>query len=135
MGLDLVHISRAMLEKPKYSAYAGLGRVASWRGIPLMALLIIAGTFAFIALVAGALMGPGGLLLGGLAIPILLFIRRMCETDDQALRILWLEVLCVLRRRSWRMFGRTLTLAPIRYGQHLSVYRRPFRKSPAQRAQ
>ncbi|MHA6896359.1 VirB3 family type IV secretion system protein [Ralstonia pseudosolanacearum] len=118
-----------------YSAYAGLGRVAMRWGIPLMPLLIVAGTFVLIALVAGALMGPGGLLFGGLAIPILLFMRRLCETDDQALRILWLEVLCVVRRRSWRMFGRTLTLAPIRYGQHLSVYRRPFRRPPSQRAQ
>ena len=124
-----------MTEKPKYSAYAGLGRVAMYWGVPLIPLLIVAGTFVFLALLAGVFMGPGGLLFGALAVPILLFIRRTCETDDQALRILWLEVLCILRRRSWRMFGRTLTLAPIRYGQHLSVYRRPFRKAPSERAQ
>lgn len=124
-----------MTEKPKYSAYAGLGRVAMFWGVPLIPLLIVMGVFVFIALLAGVLMGPGGLLFGGLAIPILLFLRKTCETDDQALRILWLEVLCVLRRRSWRMFGRTLTLAPIRYGRHLSTYRRPFRKPPSQRDQ
>jgi len=104
-------------------------------GVPLIPLLIVVGAFVFLALFAAAFMGPGGLLFGALAVPILLFLRKTCETDDQALRILWLEVLCVLRRRSWRMFGRTLTLAPIRYGQHLAVYRRPFRKAPAERAQ
>ena len=124
-----------MTEKPKYSAYAGLGRVAMYWGVPLIPLLLVVGFFVFVALIAGVFMGPGGLLFGGLSVPILLFLRKTCETDDQALRILWLEVLCVLRRRSWRMFGRTLTLAPIRYGQHLSVYRRPFRKAPAERAQ
>ena len=124
-----------MTEKPKYSAYAGLGRVAMYWGVPLIPLLLVVGFFVFVALIAGVFMGPGGLLFGGLSVPILLFLRKTCETDDQALRILWLEVLCVLRRRSWRMFGHTLTLAPIRYGQHLSVYRRPFRKAPSERAQ
>jgi len=99
-----------------------------------MTLLPVSVLFVLVGLLSGVFLGPGGLLLGGLAIPILLFVRKICETDDHALRILWLEVLCLRRRRAWRLFGQTLTLAPIRYGRDLLTYRRPFRKSFSQRA-
>ncbi|KWE97908.1 VirB3 family type IV secretion system protein [Burkholderia ubonensis] len=115
--------------KEKYSAYAGLGRVANWKGIPFMPLLLVA-VGSVVTAFAGALIlqSPGGLLFGALGIPVLLFFREICKTDDQALRILSLEIRCVLARRNWLKFGKTLTLAPIRYGRRLAVYRRPFRR-------
>jgi type IV secretion system protein VirB3 len=117
-----------MAGKTKYSAYAGLGRVAMVWGVPLMPLMIVGCASVFVALPAAVFLGPGGLLFATPGVPVVLFMRRMSETDDQALRILWLELRCVMRRRAWWMFGRTLTLAPIRYGRSLKVYRRPFRK-------
>ncbi|SMG61568.1 VirB3 family type IV secretion system protein [Paraburkholderia susongensis] len=118
-----------MAGKKKYSAYAGLARVASVYGVPLMPLLVVAVASLAVAMVGAAILGPGGLAFGALGLPVVLFFRQMCATDDQALRILWLEILCVLRRRNWLKFGKTLTLAPIRYGRSLAVYRRPFRKA------
>lgn len=120
-----------MAGKKKYSAYAGLGRVAMIWGVPLMPLMIVGCASVFTALSVAIFLGPGGLLFGGLGVPILLFLRQMCETDDQALRILWLELRCVMERRAWWLFGKTLTLAPIHYGRFLKVYRRPFRKQPS----
>ncbi|KVW77409.1 VirB3 family type IV secretion system protein [Burkholderia ubonensis] len=114
--------------KEKYSAYAGLGRVANIKGIPMMPLLVVAVGSVVTAFVGALIFGPGGLLFGALGIPVVLFFREICKTDDQALRIIGLEIVCVLRRRNWLKFGKTLTLAPIRYGRTLAVYRRPFKR-------
>ncbi|MBN3733174.1 VirB3 family type IV secretion system protein [Burkholderia sp. Tr-20390] len=114
--------------KEKYSAYAGLGRVANWKGVPMMPLLLVAVGSVVAAFVGALFFGPGGLSFGALGIPVVLFFREICKTDDQALRIIALEIRCVLARRNWLKFGKTLTLAPIRYGRTLAVYRRPFKR-------
>lgn len=117
-----------MSEKQLFPAYTGLSRVAMAAGVPLVPLVMVAGIFALLAVIAAAVMGPGGLLVGTAALPILFFIRQMCETDDQALRILGLEIMCWLHRAKCRLYGKCLTLAPIQYGSRLSTYRDAFRK-------
>ncbi|KGV74348.1 MULTISPECIES: VirB3 family type IV secretion system protein [Burkholderia] len=117
-----------MSEKKKYPSYAGLGRVAMYWGVPLIPLLIVVAGSIFCAFVATAFLGPGGLLFVTLGVPFLLYIREVCATDDQALRVLWLEIQCVFRRRNFGLFGKTLTLAPMKYGRLLELYRRPFRR-------
>jgi type IV secretion system protein VirB3 len=44
------------------------------------------------------------------------------------LRIVALEMRCWISRRLGSIFGNTLTLAPIKLGRRLAVYRQPFRK-------
>ncbi|BCF95411.1 VirB3 family type IV secretion system protein [Paraburkholderia largidicola] len=117
-----------MSEKKKYSAFNGLGRVAMVWGVPLMAVLCAAVPIVLVTVLLAAFFGPGGLLGFSLLIPILGLFKKMCETDDQALRILWLEVRCRMSRRMGHLFGNTLTLAPIKLGRRLVVYRQPFRK-------
>lgn len=98
-----------------YSAYPGLGRTAMWRGFPLIPALIVVGASVLIAVAGGLVFGPGGLLFGLPGVPVLFFFKEICRTDDQALRILGLELLCVLARRNTHCFGGTYTLLPMRY--------------------
>jgi type IV secretion system protein VirB3 len=118
-----------MSEKKKYSAYSGLGRVAMIWGIPLMPALCAFVPVVLLTVVAAGIFGPGGLLGFLLLVPVLGLFKKLCETDEQALRIVALEVRCWLSRRMATMFGNTLTLAPIKLGRRLAVYRQPFRKA------
>jgi len=118
-----------MREKVLYSAYNGLGRIAMIWGVPLMAVMWTAVPITLLTLFAAALFGPGGLLGFSLMVPILGLFKKMCETDEQALRILGLELRCWFSRRMASAFGNTLTLGPIKLGRQLAVYRHPFRKS------
>jgi len=123
-----------MAEKKKYSAYNGLGRVAMIAGIPLMAALGVFCPIVLASVIAAAVWGPGGLLFMTTLIPVLMFFKKMCETDDQALRILGLEVRCMFSRRNARLFGGTFTLTPIKLGRRLAVYREAFRKDDDERS-
>jgi type IV secretion system protein VirB3 len=117
-----------MSKKKQYSAFNGLGRVAMIWGIPLMVALAISCPVALVTLVLTAIYGPGGLLFLFTLPPVLIYIKTLCETDDQALRILWLEVQCALRRRYGFLYGKSLTIAPIKYGRRLSVYREALKE-------
>lgn len=117
--------------KPLYPAYAGLGRVAMFWGVPLMPALGVFVGSVVSALTGAAIFGPGGLLLVVLGIPALVFFRHVCETDDQALRILWFEAQSCLARTNAGLFGGTFTLAPMQYGRSLHVYAHAFERPPS----
>lgn len=117
-----------MSEKKKYSAYNGLARVPMVWGVPLMALLAVAAPIVMLTLALAFMFGPGGLLTILLLAPIIGFLKKICETDDQALRILWLELQCRVQFLLGAKFGKTFTLAPVKLGRRLSVYRQQFRK-------
>ncbi|OXJ06710.1 VirB3 family type IV secretion system protein [Burkholderia sp. HI2500] len=104
-------------EKTLYPSYAGLNRTAMQWGIPLLPGLVVFVVSIFTSLIGAAFMGPGGFVLGLPGVPILMYFKRVCATDDQALRITWFELICVLRRKNASLFGKTYTLAPMRYGR------------------
>lgn len=87
------------------------------KGVPLVAAIVI----AFFGLIAGALgsvvLGPGGLLLAAMGVPLFFYCRETCRDDDQALRIAMLELKCWLGKQSAEYFGGTYTLAPIKFGR------------------
>lgn len=118
-------------ERVLYPSYAGLNRTAMIWGIPLVAGLIVFAASLMFSLLGAVFMGPGGFLLGLPGIPVLLFFKHLCVTDDQALRIVWFEVLCVLRRANTANFGRTYTLAPMRYGRSFFLVRQALARSPS----
>ncbi|KVL25460.1 type IV secretion system protein VirB3 [Burkholderia territorii] len=113
-----------------YSAYPGLNRVAMVKGIPLIPALAIVGVSVMACLIGGFTLGPGGLLLLGIGIPIWLGLRYICETDDQALRIGWLDFRCFLDRKRVALFGKSYTLAPMQYGMSLDTYTRALMREP-----
>lgn len=112
-----------MSERKKYPAFNGLGRVAMIWGVPLMVALAIFAPLILITVGLTFVVGPGALLFAALGVPIFLFVKNVCETDDQALHILWLELQCAVRRRYAHLYGKSFTIAPIKYGRRLSVYR------------
>ena len=113
-------------ERTLYPSYAGLNRVAMVGGVPMFPALIIGCTSLIASMIGGFVLGPGGLLIGSAGVPIFMFFRFVCETDDQALRLFWLEFRCWLDRRRVSVFGKTYTLAPMRYGRDVGVYTRSF---------
>jgi len=115
-----------MSDKTLYPSYAGLGRTAMIWGVPLIPTLFVFAAAVLSALVGAATLGPGGLLFAVPSFPVFLFFKRICVTDDQALRILLLEAWCVFDRALARCFGNTYTLAPMQYGRQLANYTRPF---------
>jgi type IV secretion system protein VirB3 len=122
-------------EKAHYPGFNGLGRTATIWGVPYMAMLVVVVASMFVGVLVAFVVGPGGLLFTFLGAPVLLWFRSVCETDDQGLRILLLEICC--RFYFWRLrvharlnasraaprFGNTETLAPLRYGRQRRVYR------------
>jgi type IV secretion system protein VirB3 len=108
---------------PSYPAYGALDRVASIKGVPLMPGLMVFCGSLMLGLAGGLMLGVGGLLLALVGVPILLYFRFVCETDDQALRIVGLELMCLVDRRLAGWFGGTYTLAPIQYGRRRQAYR------------
>jgi type IV secretion system protein VirB3 len=118
-----------MSEKKMYSAYSGLGRVAMIWGIPLMPALCAFVPVVLLTVIAAGIFGPGGLLGFSLLIPVLGVFKKLCETDEQALRIVALEVRCWLSRKMANVYGNTLTLGPIQLGRRLDVYRQQFRNT------
>lgn len=118
-----------MSAKLSYPSYNGLSRVAMIRGIPLMAVVVIALASLIVGFVGAAFMGIGGILFGAVGLPFLFYIKQISETDDQALRIAWLETRCWLTRVFSPRIGDTYTLSPMQYGRRKHVYKRYFEKS------
>lgn len=116
-----------MSKRELYPAYNGLARVAMVWGVPLMPALAISCPVMIISIVLAALFGPGGLLFLLVVVPVFIFLKQTCESDDQAIRMLWLELKIVLFRRYTHLFGKSFTLTPIKYGRRLPVYRQAVR--------
>lgn len=115
-----------MEEKAKYPSFNGLGRVAMLGGAPLVVVILIALVSLIVGVLGAVFLGAGGMLLGAVGLPVYLYCRQVCETDDQALRIMFLELRCWFSRRNSEHFGNTYTLAPMKYGRSHHVYQRYF---------
>jgi type IV secretion system protein VirB3 len=113
--------------KSKYPSFNGLSRVAMIRGVPLMAVVVSVLAALVFGFAGAAFFGIGGMLFGALPLPFLIYVKQICETDDQALRIAWLEFRCWLRRKLSPRFGETYTLSPMQYGRRSHVYKRYFK--------
>jgi len=124
-------------EKPTYPSYNGLARTALIMGaLPLIPTILVCVIAVLGALALQAWIGPAGLLFALFAVPILFFLRLICETDDRAMSILWLEIKCwfagfFLSNSS--LWNNTYTFTPVKYGCHFHVYKRSFEKTTVYR--
>ncbi len=138
-----------MSDKKKYPGYNGLARTPHLWGVPYMpALVVLVGSTA-VGLVSAGIWGPGGLLFFFLGVPVLMFFKHECETDDQGLRISWLELKCrwywrrvrivaYLRSRQLSPLQRAdvASLEPLRLGRQDRLYKQFFdriKQSPFER--
>jgi type IV secretion system protein VirB3 len=108
-------------EKVEYVTYNGLGRRPMIFGVPYMpALFLFTATLLGSTFLAMKLETPAGYLVGVLAIPVFMYIKEICRTDDRAVEIVLIEMkwtLIKLFSGTARYFGGTLTFAPMRYGR------------------
>jgi type IV secretion system protein VirB3 len=119
-------------EAQEYMSFNGLGRRPMIFGIPYMTALTLMCVFMLSGVAAGIAFGPIGLLLGVTAVPIGLFIRFICETDDRAIEILVLEVKWAILK-AWggtaKYFGGALVFSPIKYGRKLRDVKQYFEQT------
>lgn len=116
-------------DEVEYMSFNGLSRNAMVYGVPYMAALTIGSTSALLTMVALIAFGPPGLLVFLLAVPMFIFIRFICETDDRAIDIFLLEAKWSLIKMSSglsKYFGGTLTFSPITYGRKRADVKRYF---------
>jgi type IV secretion system protein VirB3 len=115
----------------EYISYNGLGRNPMVAGIPYMAGLCILVVFLLGGMLLGVFVGGAGWLFTLLGVPIGLFIRMLCQTDDKAIDILLLEAKWTLIKfmsGNADFHGGTLTIAPITYGRRIKDTKRYFKK-------
>lgn len=104
-----------MKEYRQFPSYNGLDRVIMFMGVPLIPAILIFLLLLLVSLVAQKILGLIGLAFMMLGLPIFLFLKQICETDDRALNMLALEMLFRFKRRYYQEFGNTLTYLPMKY--------------------
>lgn len=112
-------------------SFNALGRVAMVWGVPLIPLSVV-------TLISMLLFTAGMVFIGGkamyfllLPLPFIAFFKSVSAKDDQALRIIGLEVLWFLRRRNVRIFNGTTTVLSTKFGRDIHAYQRFFAQNPA----
>lgn len=104
-----------MKEYRQFPSYNGLDRVIMFMGVPLIPAILIFLLLLLVSLVAQKILGIIGLAFMMLGLPIFLFLKQICETDDRALNMLALEMLFRFKRRYYQEFGNTLTYLQTNY--------------------
>ena len=123
MSKDLLEVTD---ELPSYN---GLDRAATVFGMPLVPVMATLVGLMFITMMVLPFLQAKAFLIMLLAVPLIAFIRQQTMQDDQALRIRALEVKWVLRRRNFRMFGKTNTILGNKYGRQHEDYKRFFEQN------
>ena len=118
--------------RKKYSSLNGLGRTAMLAGIHLIPAICVVVGFVFISFLLQIFFGAIAFLSIIFVFPIVLFLRQVTASDDRALRILGLELLCIFKRRNYKLFGNTLTFLASEYGANVKAIKQYFEK-PKQR--
>ncbi|WP_051940664.1 VirB3 family type IV secretion system protein [Stenoxybacter acetivorans] len=113
----------------EYSAYNALAREAMFFGIPIVAFGMCIGAATLLALIAMQFVGLSGLLLFGLCLPVLLFLKTICASDTQAMRKIAAEVKWFFRRKNAQLFNSTTTILSTKYGRQFDDYQRFFEKN------
>jgi len=117
-------------EPKKWISYNGLGRLPKVWGVPYMAGLFIIVASLIPAMMLGTFVHDFGWLFALIAIPLIVFAKTMCATDDKALVILGKEVKWALIKKvsgTAKFYGGTLTIAPTSYGRKRINVERNFK--------
>ena len=106
----------------EYSSYEGLSRVAMLAGVPIIPGFIILVVFMATAMFLMPVYGLKAFGIFLLALPCIYFLRILTKRDDQALRILGLEIYWWFVRRKSNLFGDTLTITATKFGRDRDDY-------------
>lgn len=106
----------------EYSSYEGLSRVAMLAGVPIIPGFIILVVFMATAMFLMPVYGLKAFGIFLLALPCIFFLRMFTKRDDQALRLLGLEIYWWFIRRKSNLFGDTLTITATKFGRDRDDY-------------
>lgn len=98
-----------------FSSYNGLDRVALMMGVPLPVFALLVAASVFISFAGQYFFGIIGFAFLLLLLPVFLFLRQLTATDDQAMRILGIELQFFFKRRGYKEFNNTLTFLSGKY--------------------
>lgn len=107
-------------------SYKALEREATFLGMPMVPVVMSVGLPLLIAMMLLPFFQAKAFLLLLFPLPVLAFIYTQTQQDDKALRIIGLSTLSVLRRRNYRLFGKTNTVLGSKYGRQRDDYKRFF---------
>jgi type IV secretion system protein VirB3 len=106
-----------------YMSYNGLGRTPMLWGIPYMAGLTIMCLSLLPAMFLGIFISGAGWLFALIGVPLVIFAKSMCSTDDKALLILSKEIKWALLKSmggNARLYGGAFMIAPTSYTRKTS---------------
>lgn len=96
-------------------------------GVPLLLWLVLLLSALVLFLLGIWLLGGLGMFLPILLFPVALFLKQLCATDDQAMRIFGLEMKFRLQRKFYKEFNNTLTFLPSKYSYDEKTLSENFR--------
>lgn len=114
----------------EYISYNGLGRSPMLWGVPYMAGLMIMSASVLVGMLISMKFGGAGWLFALIGLPLIIFVRMICETDDAAVKILLLEVKWSLKKMlggNAQFHGGTFAFAPVNYGRNEKQVARYFK--------
>ena len=109
--------------------FNALSREAMVLGIPLIALAITGFMTVMATMMAMPFLNGKALFLLLLPIPFLLFLKTVSANDDQAFKIILLEVKWFFRKKNIRLFNGTTTILSTKFGRDLNDYQRFFEQN------
>ena len=113
----------------EYNTYDGMSRQAMIAGVPILPAFIILILMMFGTLSLIPMLGLRALAILLLGLPILVFLRILVKRDDQALRILGLEVYWWFKRKGSENFGNNFTITATKFGRDRDDYKRFVQKN------
>jgi len=109
-----------------FPTYGALSRAAMVFGIPFMAIVgVLLGSLG-VVMALNKFVGTWAYLFLMVSVVILLVIKALCATDDQAMRILGFEVFWFTKKRNKVIWGDNLVLLPIKYGRQNNEIKRIY---------
>ena len=118
--------NQTLLVTTELPNYNGLNRVPMLIGIPVVPLIFGFMGVLVVTIVLSLLVGKSGFFLAFFFIPFAIFMKILCADDDQAIRIISLELLWFLRTKS-RKIWKSNTILARKYGRQSYDYERFFK--------
>lgn len=106
----------------EYLTYNGMNRAALILGMPMLPLFFILIFFFALVMFSMSVLGNKAWAILLLALPCLWFLREVTAKDDQALRILGLELYWWFQRRNMKQHGNTFAIYATQYGRERNDY-------------
>jgi type IV secretion system protein VirB3 len=116
-----------------YPSYNGISREVLFMGVPLMAMVLLSTVILFVVFGCAVAWGMIGILAVVPFIPVIIFIRQITQTDNNAVGVLALEIWFLIKYRwlrpaNFKAFSNTVTFTTTGYTSHVNDIKSTFEK-------